>query len=254
MKVPYKEIAFHALTKWNKFDEKEATKMINLLNVDELDTYIHAKKHVNSVFDSIAKNLHLTDNDKKSLMEAVYFGPIDHPIFKKIENMLAITPEKELLILSILADIHDEWVKSNANDKAFNEKAANKLLRQYVPLPLLGYNEVKKDLVFLKPILTACGLDTDKLKLEAAFHDRLFVFLLLHKIYKTKDLEAAISAGSKFYPALSPELENKLKPLAHDVFEQIWSNWEDNDKSSEIMFLSAEKAKLMQERQFSPKK
>ena len=139
MKSPYRDIAFFALTKWNGKTEEEATKMANLLTVDELDGHVWAKGSVNHAIDSIAMHLHLSEEDKKSLTEAVYEGPADSEIFKKVGKLINETPEKEILVLCFLADIHDGWVKDNCSEKTFNKKVSKKQLK-------------KEDIDFIKSI------------------------------------------------------------------------------------------------------
>ena len=62
MRVPYKEIAFYALVKWNGKTEEEAINMINTLSIDELEQNVWAKNSVNHAVASIATRLNLTTN------------------------------------------------------------------------------------------------------------------------------------------------------------------------------------------------
>ncbi len=106
MRVPYKEIAFHSLTKSNKKTEVEANKLVNILTVDELETYVHAKEIVNCAIDSIARKLNLNEEDKKAFTDAIYKGPLNAPIFAKIMGILSTIKKKKRIILEKITDIH----------------------------------------------------------------------------------------------------------------------------------------------------
>ena len=244
MRVPYKEIAFFALVNWNGKTEQEANKMVNLMTVDELETYVGAKGSVNHAIDSIATNLRLSEEDKKELTKAVYEGPVDAPIFGKVYGLLGEVKDLETFVLGILSDIHNGWVQDHADEATFNKKVTKRQLRQYTPLPLIGYNEVLSDLIFLRPILMACGINPDELQLEGAYHLRMHDFLIANRIFSLNDLEARIATGSMFYPSLPGELAQKLSPMAHDVTEQLRENWYDKDKSSATTFLIVQREEI----------
>ena len=239
MRVPYKEIAFFALVKWNGKSEEEALEMINTLPVDELEKSVGAKDSVNHAIDSIAAKLNLSEEDKKAFSDAVYNGPEDAPIFSKVGQLLNGQKNKEGFVLGVLSDIHDGWVVDNSSEKTFNKKKDRKQLRQYLPLPLIGFNEVKSDLIFLKPILASCGLDTDSLRLEGSYHELVHNYIRENDLATFQKLIDAVHKGRKFYPVLPEELEERLKPLSQEIVEQVYNNWTTSDKESAIIFLNA---------------
>ena len=51
-------------------------------------------------------------------------------------------------------------------DKTFNKKCDRKQLRQYAPLELIGWNEVKSDLLFLNPILKSIDVNVNDIKFK----------------------------------------------------------------------------------------
>jgi len=244
MRIPYKEIAFYALREWNGLSEEEANKKVNLFTWKELETEVYAKSSIDHAIDSIIANFHLTEEDKIALSKAVYEGPVDAPIFSKIGALFKDLRDEETMVLGFLTDIHNGWVIDNSSEKTFNKKKDSKKLRQYVPLPLLGYSEAMKDFIFLKPILDACGVDVNNLQLEGAYYLRMHDFLNAHRIYSLNDLEARIATGHEFYPSLPKELADRLIPYAHDVAEQIHDNWYANDKYSATTFLMVQREEV----------
>ena len=113
-----------------------------------------------------------------------------------------------LAIIDILSVVHDEWVKNNPNnflrvnkDKNGQDKPRNKEY-QFVPLEMLSWKEAKSDLLFLKPILEAAGVEVDETALQQQFELAQKEFLIDKKIYSRDNLEAALKCGASFYPAL----------------------------------------------------
>lgn len=239
MRVPYKEIALFALVKWNGISEKEAQVMIEKLSIGELEEKVFAKKSVNHAIDSIAQRLNLRKDEKEAFTIAVYYGPENAPIFAKVGQLLQNQGDIETLVLDILSDIHDGWVVDNSDEKTFNKKKDRKQLRQYLPLPLIGYNEVESDLVFLKPILASCGIDTDLLRLEESYHNGVDFFIRNNDLTSFDKLLYAISEGREFYPVLPSTLESKLVPLSEEILVEVLNNWKENDKKSALIFINA---------------
>ena len=75
-------------------------------------------------------------------------------------------PEEWDVVIEILADIHDKWVRSNAKkyDRG-NETKSNKNLFQHLPTALIGVDELAKDLMFLAPFLEEMGLNAGAMNL-----------------------------------------------------------------------------------------
>ena len=239
MRVPYKEIALYALVKWNGVEEDKALEMIDTLSNEELEGQVWASGSVNHAIDSIALKLGLSEEDKKAFSDACYNGPEDAPIFNKVGSLINNQKDKEKFVLGILSDIHDGWVVDNSSEKTFNKKKDRKQLRQYLPLPLIGFNEVKSDLIFLKPILASCGLDTDSLRLEGAYHGQLQDFIQDNGLTSFEKLTLRVAEGKKFYPVLPEELAERLMPLSDEIVQEVYANWKEKDERSAIIFLKA---------------
>ena len=103
------------------------------------------------------------------------------------------------LIIASLFQIHDGWVDSH--EAKFSQPGRNKQF-QHMPTELIGLSQTKLDLVFLKPILAASGIEIDDATLEAAYNDAVMKFLAKNDIKSTEDLIAKIQQGAQFYPAL----------------------------------------------------
>ena len=239
MRVPYKEIALYALVKWNGVEEEKALEMIDTLSNEELEGQVWASGSVNHAIDSIALKLGLSEEDKKAFSDACYNGPENAPIFNKVGSLINNQKDKEKFVLGILSDIHDGWVVDNSSEKTFNKKKDRKQLRQYLPLPLIGFNEVKSDLIFLRPILASCGLDTDSLRLEGAYHGQLQDFIQDNGLTSFEKLTLRVAEGKKFYPVLPEELAERLMPLSDEIVQEVYANWKEKDERSAIIFLKA---------------
>lgn len=108
-------------------------------------------------------------------------------------------------ILDILSTIHNEWVKNHSNNflavKANGERRNKE--RQFVPLELLDWGEVQSDLLFLKPVLEATGVEIKEEQLKEQFDFRQQEYLTNNKIFSHEDLVNHLRGGSRhFYPTL----------------------------------------------------
>ena len=65
------------------------------------------------------------------------------------------------LIMDTLFHVHDGWVKDNV--KKFN---AREKKHQHMPSELIGWNEAKADLLFVRPIFEAAGIEVNEEELE----------------------------------------------------------------------------------------
>lgn len=79
-------------------------------------------------------------------------------------NGLKDRNDVESVVMDGLKAIHTNWIKENM-DRFESKKEAGKSF-QYLPFEYIGWKEVEKDLVFLKPVLDNLGIefDMDKLK------------------------------------------------------------------------------------------
>jgi len=146
-----------------------------------------------AAIDGITSVIGLSEVQKKALTEVIYTE-------SKVPEELADCIKEKMTgrkIIEILSVIHDNWVKSNGNK--FNGRMKN---YQFVPLELLNFKEATLDLLFVQPILEACGIEIDINKLKAEFDKVQQQFLIKHHINSQGDIENKLKQGAEFYPAL----------------------------------------------------
>lgn len=241
MPTPYQTVAKAALMNWNGLSEEEATKKINTESIKELENQVYALNSMKHAIIGLAKQINLSEEETVEFFEAVISGPETAKIFKTVTKKSETLEEQQQL--NILSTIHDGWVQENSNEKTFQKKMQREQLRQYTPLELIGWNEVKSDLLFLTPILNAIGVSVNEESLEESYHQRVESYLRKQKINAEEDITNLIAQGSLFYSALPSELEEKLKPIANIITAQIITNWSEKDPES-LNILKQRKEKL----------
>ena len=171
---------------------------------------------------------------QQSFFDAVINGPENAEIFNTVKaKSKDFSEEKQL---GVLSTIHDGWVIDNSNEKTFNKKCDRKQLRQYAPLELIGWNEVKSDLLFLNPILKSIDVNVNEKNLEQSYHNRVANYMNQMQINNQEDLTNLVKQGKDYYPILPEELERKLKLMSHIVSEQIEQNWNEKDSETSQIF------------------
>lgn len=128
---------------------------------------------------------------------------ISEDIASKIRSAISRADKNES-VLEILSTIHNEWVKNNSNNflKVNDKGERRNKERQFVPLELLDWGEVQSDLLFLKPILEASGIELDEKQLRDRFEVVQQEFLIDNGITSHEKLVEFLSKGAKSYPAL----------------------------------------------------
>ena len=163
-----------------------------------------------SSIQGIVKVLGLPPEMEEKMIQDVYESDTITPeIAKEIQKrIIGITGTANPNIIKMLSTVHDEWVRNNPNNFMKETEKGNKEY-QFVPLELLSWKEAKSDLLFLKPILEAAGVNVDEKAVEQQFEVAQKEFLEEHGIVSKEALKRKISSGSKFYPALEG-LETKF--------------------------------------------
>ncbi len=234
MATAYQNIAKSALMNWNGLSEEEANKKIQIESVQELEGQVGAMNSVENAVIGIAKQLHLTEEEATKFFEAVVNGPEDAEIFKIVtEKTKGFTEEQQL---GVLTTIHDGWVVNNSSEKTFKKKADRHQLRQYAPLELIGWNEVKSDLLFLTPILASVGVQVDEEKLKGAYHKQVSNYMEEMQINSEEELTELVKQGRNYYPILPQDLETRLLPMSEEISRELIQNWNEKDKEAAQMF------------------
>ena len=235
MATPYQNIAKSALINWNGLSVEEAEKKIQTETVQELEQQVYAMGSVKYAVVGIGKQLNLSEEEAVSLFDVAVNGPENAEIFAVVtEKAKGFTDQQKL---GVLSTIHDGWVVDNSSEKTFNKKVSRNQLRQYAPLELIGWNEVKSDLLFLNPILAAIGVNVDEQSLESEYHSMVASYLEENQINSPNDLTDLVSQGRNYYRALSSnDLDKRLAPMSEIVSSQIIENWDAKDPETAAIF------------------
>lgn len=110
--------------------------------------------------------------------------------------------------IDALEAIHNTWVSDNEN-KFFKEGRNAEF--QHMPIELIGWDEAKKDLLFLNPILQKMGISNSEQELEESYEEKQKRFNQIHDITNKETLLEEISKGKEFYNVLQPEISEELK-------------------------------------------
>lgn len=173
-----------------------------------------------------------TEMEEKMIQDVYESDTISPQVAKEIQRkIIGITGTAEPNIIKMLSTVHNEWVRNNPNNfmKETDGKRRNKEY-QFVPLELLSWKEAKSDLLFLRPILEASGIDIDEKQVEEQFVVAQKEFLAEHGIVSEEALKRKLQSGSKFYPALEGletkfggNIENLLKDqtILEDIVNQV---------------------------------
>ena len=248
MATLYQMVAKAALMQWFQLSENDANTKIQTESVEELEEQVHALGSMNCAVDGIAKQINLSEGDKNKLFVAAVYGPENDEIFETVrEKIYGLSDEQKL---NVLSTIHDGWVVDNSSEKAFNKKVERNQLRQYVPLDIIGWNEVKSDLLFLNPILGHVGVPVDEEALSKAYHARVAAYFEKMNINSREDLVALILSGRGYYEALPVELAKKLSPMSETIVDQLIKNWNEKDQETAQIF-AARQQQMADDTQFS---
>lgn len=229
MATPYQNVAKSALMNWNGLTEEEATKKIQTESVDELESQVYAMDSIKYAIAGIAKQINLSEEETLRFFEAAVRGPENDEIFAIVSQRIQGFTEEQKL--GVLGTIHDGWVVNNSSEKTFNKKMDRGQLRQYAPLELIGWNEVRSDLLFLSPVLSSVGIMVDEMALSKAYYERVANYLKEKSINSQEDLTELVKLGREYYPVLPESLEARLSPYSEMISSQLMQNWINKDPS-----------------------
>ena len=197
----YREIARDCLVNWMGMSTAEANAVCEEETIESLENGsgnrpgVGAMDSINAALSIIVVRLAMSPTHATKFKDAIINGPDDCGVLKQVrEEALAISNE-ENFELSALSAIHDSKVSGNANPKTIEKKKGEGQLRQYAPLELVGFNEVKSDLIFLEPILARMGIEVDIHALEAEYNKRSEDFCNEHNLHSSEDIANYIASG-----------------------------------------------------------
>ena len=210
--IPYYQVAKKALMNWNGLSEEEAKKVVSTQTFDEIESQVHAKASMDYAVEGIKTSLELSDEDADELSAFIYDGGQSEVIdsWKKMielqdsslgmEGAYNAKNNKKMfnnLIMDTLFHVHDGWVQDNV--KKFN---AREKKHQHMPSELIGWKEAKADLLFVRPIFEAAGIEVNEDELKQVYDGRVKDFFLDYGIQTARNLSDSITKGEEFYPAL----------------------------------------------------
>lgn len=217
VKIPYygaaKTAKYEWDLKWKVNDEysdeqakMDAKEFVENSSFDEIESQTYAKGSVEGGIDSISKRLGLTEEEINEFKRASIEGPADAPIFKAVGEKIPKENTNKFMI-DVLSDIHDVWVQNNSKKfNSVNIKNGQEVPRakeyQHMPLQLIGFDEVKSDLIFVEPLVNACGIEIDEKELKEEYDKSVEDFFIENNAKKISDFHDEIMKGEDFYSAL----------------------------------------------------
>lgn len=231
--APYYKVAKKALMNWNGLSEEEALKIIQEQSFEEVEGQVWATGSMNYAIAELAKEINLSKEEQEEFSRMI-FGES-----KNSENIVQILTEKtenkdkNELVMNMLSAVHDGWVRDNSKKFFARDKKY-----QHLPLELIGWKEVKSDLLFVGPIAETIGMSVDEKKLEETYNKRVEQFKADKGIEANNDLRRLISEGADFYPALEGQ-DEILFALSNQAFVSSFvlkENIKDVLKENEFVF------------------
>lgn len=211
--VPYNIVAKDALMNWNGLSEEEANKVINESTFDEIESQVGAVGSMTYAVDAIVDKLDLTSEEKKEFSDAVFGRTDDQLALLKVGKRVAMSMNSENTLASIVTDVieavHNGWVSNNAS-LFFTKKQTRGQQYQYLPIELIGWDEAKSDLLFIKPIIDSMNLGVvfseEQVRME--LENRTFEFFDRNNVSSFSALGDSIQNMS--YSPWTPEIEASM--------------------------------------------
>lgn len=201
---PYHKVAKAALMNWNGWSEEKAQNAIEILSVEELDSQVYAKGSMDAAIHYLGRKFGWPEDIVKAFSSIVYQGFNNKNVATRYFIKHQLESRKIVsTYMDVLFAVHDNWVQGNAKKFMAREKK-----HQHMPSELIGWNEAKADLLFVRPIFEALGIYVSEYSLEEEYKNRVTKYFLENHIEKTEDLEQLIKRGDAFYPALAGQEEN----------------------------------------------
>ncbi len=236
--VPYRVIAENAINNWQlAYGEKDAKTLASEEEIEGLEAGIDGemygvggKPSIVSGTREIVEHLkrlgiELPENATEEFLSDVMTGKDskDSQIFTLLGEKINQIPDIEELVYNSLVGTHDDWTERSSDEKTFQKKISRNQLHQYNPLEVIGWKEATADLLFIEPILKACGVDIDIEKLHQKYDEHVMSFLEENGISSQEDLKTFVlrgqyealqrtESGREFYEQLkeNPELLDQM--------------------------------------------
>jgi hypothetical protein len=179
--APYFLASKSALINWNGMAPEEAEHFIATAPLAEIEAATMAYGSVFDAVNKLAQSLELTKDETRQLMDEM-FGrtdstPMADSIKDKLEEAKRVNPElyKKIttgFLLDACDHVHRGWTGRNAAP-FFGKKDIKDQQYQYGPSEIIGWKEVKADLLFIKPVADALGIEIDEEAMKRMYSERV---------------------------------------------------------------------------------
>ncbi len=199
---PYKRVAKRSLASWGGMTEEEAATAVETLSNDELEGKVYATGSMNAAINQISISCNLTQSEKEQLSDLVYNGLNEgnKGIVELLKQRITSVPKA---IMDTLFAVHNSWVESNGKKFLAREKKY-----QHMPSEFIGWDELKLDLIFVKPIYDALGITVNEDELKKEYIKRIKEYFLSKRLITMSDTVRLITKADEFYPALKGQQAN----------------------------------------------
>lgn len=285
--IAYYQIAKKALMNWNGLTEEQADIIIEKSSFEEIESQVGAQKSINHVLEAISYWCYenYIDFDEDDFKKAVFEGE-NTQVFQILKNDISehqmVWGRMDLdLMYDTLACVHNGWAQDNAS-LFFTKKQDRGQQYQYLPLELIGWNEVKNDLLFVEPILEKIGINIEEKELKDYYEQHVNKFLRDNNIRTADELGERILESPDNYMAFydiskgndddfTDEMENITAAFSDkgfvekviipevaekgigkdDRYKEMFENVKEENRE---YFMSEEKAKLVKDNNDTDKK
>ena len=219
--IPYYQVAKEALIKWNHLTEEQADKVIAESSFEEVESQVYAQGSMMHAVNAIGKNLGLNDEEIARFADEIFGRTDSAEMSDRLHKALISTTQNNMskLVVDTMEAVHDGWVEDNA--KIFLTKKADRGQQyQYLPLELIGWEEAKSDLLFIRPIIHQIGGYVDEAEVKEECNKRTIEFFerysdrgmdgtLGMSIHNLEDLGNWIAENGLEYDAWNAEIDDK---------------------------------------------
>ena len=226
----YLEIAKNCLNNWYPdMPEEKKTELLERGDFDELESYIGAETSIRAAIRGFNWGCHYRHLPDYFWLEMDEFweekirnekngGQIEKDIRNIAYSSMFKDPVAKCWVtIDALGAIHNSWIRTNP-EKYFDKKRRDKRF-MFMPVEFIGWEEAKKDLIFLAPILEAIGFEV--------YED------LLEEIYKKARERFVFSRKEGMVKYVTHRIVNRFKDLEMD--DRIIKSIRRKDVAQEIV-------------------
>ena len=179
--APYFQAARAALINWSGLSPEEADKKIQEKSKAEIEMDTGAHGSVYDASNRIAKALGLNDKEAYQFTQEMLGNSESTQMLDEVKERFTImrsqNPEiadklTAELLLDACDDVHKGWTGRNASP-FFGKKDVKDQQYQYNTSEMIGWKEVKADLLFLAPIANAVGMEIDENAMKQLYGERV---------------------------------------------------------------------------------